>query len=347
MTERVAIFIDGTQWFGWSDLEMKLSMDAFSTFSFSSPFEPERSEMRAAFVPFSYKPCEIAIGNTTVITGTIVGVEPQFDENSRTVAVSGYALPGILGDVCMPHSAFPIAYRGQTLAQIAQAIASVFGITVKIEGQGSESVPFDLVNMEATQTPFAFLADLAKQRSMIISDTAAGELRLWVAHPASSPVVRLAQGRQPLISAKVSFQSQAYFSEITGMKNANGGRSGAAFTVSNPFLSTPLRPSSFAVEDCDKGDIQGATEAQMGRMFGNCMTVEVELPTWRDPQDALFAPGSTVALHAPGSMIYNETDFQIRDLALKQSGDGTVTSTLGLVLPGVFSGALPTVLPWV
>jgi hypothetical protein len=44
-------------------------------------------------------------------------------------------------------------------------------------------------------------------------------------------------------------------------------------------------------------------------------------------------------------MIYDETELLIRSVKFKQRGDQE-TSTLELVLPGSFGGALPKKLPW-
>lgn len=342
--ELVGLTIGGTEWRGFSDLEVKYSIDACGTFSFTSPFEAERTEFRNAFKPFSYQSVQLDTNGDWLCDGTMF-VEPNVDANAREVAVSGYSLPGVLGDCTMPESSLPIGFRGQTLAAIAQTIADAFGLRLVIEGAGSETVPFDDAKMEATETPFAFLSKLAQQRTMCVSDTRDGALRLWTPPTTGTPVASFVYGQQPATSIKPTFKSQEMFSEVTGLKSANGGRAGARWTERNPFLAGVNRPLMFAIDDADKGDVQSATIAKLGRMIGNAITVSVEVPTWRDQNGALWQPNAMVTIDAPQCMIYTPSDFVIRDVTLKQAPDST-TATLECVLPGAFSGEIPASVPW-
>jgi prophage tail gpP-like protein len=344
--ELVGLTIGGRSWRSWTTIEIKRSLDAVTTFAFTAPFEPERSEFRNTFKPFSFAEVEITTNDEPLCKGTMLGVEPALTEESRSVSVTGYGLPGVLGDCCMPANALPIGYRGLDLATISQIIADQFGLTLVVEGAGSESVPFDLVKMEATETPFSFLVKLAQQRTMLVSDTPAGALRLWTPPTGGSPVATFRQWAQPAVSIASSFKPQEWFSEITGMKNANGGRGGGMYTEKNPAApSTLFRPSSFAVDDADKGDVASATVAKVGRMIGNALTVSVEVPTWRDEDGELWTPNAVVKVEAPGCMIYSETEFIIREVTLKQTAEAT-TASLELSLPGAFTGEIPSVMPW-
>ena len=86
--------------------------------------------------------------------------------------------------------------------------------------------------------------------------------------------------------------------------------------------------------------------AALGRMVGGVVTYTVdELPAWRDPRGELWQPNTTLSLIAPEAMIYRETELVVRSVRLHQTPDGETTS-LGLVLPGTFGGALPEALPW-
>jgi prophage tail gpP-like protein len=81
-------------------------------------------------------------------------------------------------------------------------------------------------------------------------------------------------------------------------------------------------------------------------MFASMAAYTVEnLPTWRDPRGQLWAPNTTLRLIAPSAMIYTEQEFLIRDVVLRQD-DESLTASLGLALPGAFSGETPESLPW-
>src|SRR5699024_7629400 len=137
---------------------------------------------------------------------------------------------------------------------------------------------------------------------------------------------------------------QTYYSEITGLAKTRVGRGGSSYTVTNPRLQGVVRPHTFQVNDTDSPDLPAAVAAKMGRMFGNMVSYSAEVPTWRDPSGALWAPNSTVTLQAPGAMVYRETELVIREVTLKQDADSH-SASLSLMMPGAFSGEIPEVLP--
>lgn len=205
--------------------------------------------------------------------------------------------------------------------------------------------PFRRVRVKPDQRPFEVLAELAKQRNVVINDMADGTLRFWQSQKASSPVARFVEGEPPMEAPAVRVQPQAYYSEITGLARTGATRDGSRYTVRNPHLSGVVRPFTFVAEDSEAPDLPAATRAKLGRMLGNAITFEVPLPTWRDPRGALWTPNSTVSLTAPGVMLYRETELIVSTVTLTHDSDSR-RATLGLVLPGAFSGELPEQLPW-
>lgn len=343
MTEDVVIQIDGRRWRGWSDLEIRLPLDGFATFSFLVPFEPERADFREVFRPFSYRRVDVSVNGEQLFAGTMVDVAPTSEVASRSVSVSGYSLPGVLADCTPPVSSFPLEFNGLTLTQIADRLASPFGIdVVRIENDGAT---FRRPSLEPGSAIMPFLAELAKQRGLVASATAQGSLCFIRSTNAGSPVARLREGVPPLQSTTPTFSPQAYFSEITGLAKRRSGRRGSAYTVDNAKLPGVLRPSTFSLDDTDSPDLPAATRARMGRMFANAASYAVTVPTWRDAGGALWAPNTTLTLEAPGAMVYRETELIVREVTLRHSAS-SIDASLVLVLPGAFSGEIPTVLPW-
>lgn len=342
--EDVRIQIRGREYTGWQDLEVTQQLDSFATVSFSAPFEPDKQQFRDDFRPFSYHDLNVTVGGEPLLTGTLVDVDPARVPASRTVGVNGYARPGVLADCHMPPTAWPLEYNGLTLQQIAERVCSPWSIGVLVEG-GNVGAAFDRVAMEPDADPSAFLADIARQRGFVVADHPDG--RLWLRRSATSaaPVlVRLKEGAPPLISCGVSFSPREYFSEITGVGGARPGRGGAASTVRNPH-ATALRPRVYKPEDTEAGDVPSASRAQLGRMFGAAASYEIPLPTWRSPSGVLWAPNQVIEVEAPGAMVYRPTRMIVRTVAFKKSRDEQ-SAVLSLVLPGVFTGEAPEVLPW-
>ncbi len=342
----IAVSIGTRDFVHWGgEIEIKRSLDNFSTVELSAPFEPDDPIFRDTFKPFSYKPLTVKVDDALLFTGQLISVEPVVTAKSKTVRCAGYALPGVLADSAMPASEFPIEYGDRTLLQIAIHLAQPFGITVVVE-EGTEMGPkFKRVAIKATEKVGPFLAELARARGVIMRDTGLGELIFLNSTKPGKPVVTFKEGATPLTSVAATFSPQSYYSEITGLARTKAGRRGSGYTERNKNLPDVVRPLNFTVGDVNAGDLPGATKAKMARMFGNAAAYVVEVPTWHDPNRSLWEPNSTVTLHAPGSMVYTETELLVRDVFLRARSD-SVTASLGLVLPGAFSGEQPEVLPW-
>jgi prophage tail gpP-like protein len=345
MTERVSLEIEGTKFEHWSELELTLSIDTFSTCAFKAPFEPERAEFRRLFRPFAFSPIKIRVGNQVLFTGTMVGVHPSQDASRSEVDITGYALPAVLDDCNAPGDSVPHEFKKLDLRAIALALAGPFGIGVKFEASPGKT--FAKAKLDEDKTIFAFLTELAQQRGLVLSNTSDGVLLCWQSVEAGNPVAVInVDGEQPFPKVSSSFNPQDYFSQITGFGRSKRNRRGNQHTEKNPWLPGVLRPNTYKVPDSDPADIPEATRAQLGRMFANMATFTLEdVPTWRDPQGELWQPNTTLKLTAPSCMIYRETEFLIRDVVFRQTPE-TETASLTLVLPGAFSGKLPDDLPW-
>lgn len=354
MPDDVSIEIGGRSVREFDDLEIHLGIDSHPTAGFSCPFEPDRAEFRSLFKPFAFSDVEIRIDDELVFTGVTVDVRPSVDAGSRTIAVSAYSRAALLDDCDPPVSVWPVEANKMTLRQIAERLASPFGVSVVLEGDEGAAFRRVTNRKRRTETHEAapddrigqFLAELARKRNKVVSSSREGALLFRQSVQAGSPVVRFVEGQQPAISVDTSFEPQSYYSEITGFSVARRGRIGARYTVRNQRLAGgPLRTLNFQLEDIEPADAPAAVQAKMGRMFGNMVSYVVHVPTWRDPSGALFSENTTATLEYPSAMVYQETELLVRDVVLKRSANSQ-TASLGLVLPGAFSGEQPDRMPW-
>lgn len=342
-SDEVTLLIEREEFTGWESVDINLWLDAYASVGFSAPFQADQKEFREAFRPFSFKPLELLVDDKTLFNGTSVGINPASAADKSVVGVSGYSLPGVLQDCNEPPSALPTEFKRQNLRDIAQALAAPFGL--EVDFRAPVGALFDKVKLDITGAPHDFLAKLAKQRNIVLSSNQDGGLLCWQSEPPGRPVARLKDFEEPVTNVSATFSPQAYFSEITGFATPRKGRKGSKFTAPNPFLESILRPNSFELGDTETGDAEEATRAKLGRMFANMAAYTVEVATWRDPQGKLWEPNTTVTLNAPNAMVYGEFEFLIRSVTLHQDKDKT-TASLGLVMPGAFSGETPEALPW-
>ena len=339
----VEIRISGSAFRFWTRVDITCAIDAADTIELVAP-PADTAEFRALIQPLSFAPLSVLVGGEAMFTGTMVGVAPAQGPDGARVQVSGYSLPGVLGDCTAPSSAFPLQLKGLDLPQIAQKLCAPFGLVVETEGDVSGKL--ERVRLQPDRKILGFLADLAKQHGTLISSSAAGALLLLDPPAAGAPVVTLREGDRPLLSVELETNPQAYFSHLTAFRSVSRGVRGAQHTVKNPAAAPGvLRPLITTIQDTSAGELPSAAEALAGRMLAGAVTVNAEVATWRNPAGALWERGATVRIEAPGAMIYRATDMLIRQVQFS-SDERQNTAKLSLVLPGSFSGDLPAVLPW-
>lgn len=354
--DEVAVEIGGKAWRFWDDLEVHLGLDSYPSIGFAAPFDVERADMRAAYRPCSFTPLNVTLGGDPLFTGVLVGVTPRSAPDSTTVECSGYARAANLEDVNLPGNRAPFESRGLTLRQIAEQLAGIYDLGVEVRGDTGSA--FKQVNtrrrgrskvdtkVDHDTKVDAFLVELAKQRGFVRTANPKGDLLIWQSVKPGNPVASLREGETGISEVSATFSPQEYYSEITGFTSAKRGNYGMQYTARNARLAgTLLRSLSFTLDDVEKGDAPYAVRAKMSRMFANLVTYTVHLPSWRTPSGQLWAPNTTIELYAPHAMIYRPYELLVRDVFLKRS-QGEQTASLGLVLPGAFSGEQPTSLPW-
>lgn len=348
--EDLQIQIDKNYFGHWSEVEITLGIDTYSTVSLTAPFALENRKFRDNFRPFMFQQLEVATHLQSLFDGFILTPTPKHETKSTSVSVTGYAKPAVLCDVSMPvthpltNAKIDREFKKVGLRAIAERICEPFGIKVSFEGP--EGKPFDKVRCGPEKKLQEFLVDLAKQRSLVLGNTVDGRLRIWQSVEPGNPVCEFEQGKLPLTTVEPEFRPQEYFSELTGFAAKKRGKVPAQSTEPNPWLRAPFRPHTFKLEDTERADAPEATRAKLGRMFAQMVTYTIpDIPTWRDPHGDLWQPNTTVTLEYPAAMIYRRTEFLIKTVKLKANKDAT-TATLELCLPGAFNGKVPSELPW-
>lgn len=341
--EETAVLIEGNRFRFWENIRITRAIDAMDTLELSAPFDSEAPGFRSTFRPFSYKRAEVTVGGDALFTGTMVGVVPVIDPSRKVISTSSYSLPGVLNDCTAPASAFPLEFNNQNLREIAATLAGHFGLSVVF--QGEPGAVFERVALKPGKKVLGFLADLAKQRNLIVSSTPKGELLFLQSTTAGQPVARLRQGESPLVSVIPFFSPQEYYSHVTGLEPVLVGLQGSQFTVKNPRLQGVVRPITFEASDAVTADVKAAVEAKAGRMFGNAASYSATVSTWRDANGNLWAPDSTVTLQASDAMVYSDYAFIVRSVEFIRER-ASETAVLNLVIPGSFSGQIPEALPW-
>ena len=340
----ISLSVDGADFTHWTDMSITREIDRIPTITVNAPWEPDNALFRSVFKPFSFADMVVKIASETIFTGVMLSPDPQFDATASRVTAMGYGVTGVLNDCTAPASAFPLEYNNQTLDTIARDLMEPFGISVLFTAPAGHA--FEKVSLKESSKVLPFLAKLAKQRNLVISETVNGDLWFLQSEAAGSPVARLVDGQPPITELSASFDPQQYFSHITGIAPTVSGAGGSQITTPNPHTAGALRPFTFQADDTKSESLKEVVDAKIARMFANMVSYSVIVPTWADANGNLWEPNTIVSLLAPRVMVYKETEMLIRSVELIASSNSR-TARLNLVLAGAFAGEIPEDLPWV
>lgn len=341
--DRVTILLNDKVFDYWTTAVLTRAIDTMDTVELEAPFDPNNSAHRIAFKPFSFQDANVYVGEELIFTGTAVGIVPDVSLEGRIVTISAYSRPGVLGDCTPPASDEALEFSNYKLDAIARSLAAPFDIGVVVEGDIGAA--FDQVKIDRGDDILSFLAELAKQRNLVITNTPEGDLLILRPDASGQPGARLVQGQSPMTDIQALFSPQAYFSHITGVEAVVYGFEGSQHTVKNARLAGVLRPHTYRAKDVLGGQIKTAVEAKAARMFGNMLSYNVTVNTWQTQFGRLWEPNRFVTVVAPDAMIYSPTNFLIRSVSFEVSSTGR-SAVLDLVLPGSFSGQQPEAMPW-
>lgn len=341
----ITILIDGKAFTGFSGYTIQMSVDSFDAFSFTAPFDSSIKDYRKAFKPFAYKQCSVYYDKKLLFNGTLLTPNPEVEPDSKIVTLQGYPSCGCINDCHLPETKYPPEYNGMKLSDIAKDACGPFGFAVVIDGD--EGAAFEKVEYSPGETLFNFLKKLTEQRGLIITNKPNGDLLFW--QPKKEKVcATIKEGEEPFVSCKPSFDSQKFFSHITGFSKVENEDDASHYTYENKLLTKAgvLRPFSFVADDATSTDLQNAVEAKAGRMFASAASYELKVLGHKTPKGEMWRKNMAVSLYAPDAMIYRETTFLVDNVIIQRSdSDGNVT-TLKLVLPGARDGSLPEEYPW-
>lgn len=343
--EDIQIMIDGKVFTGFSGYTIKMPLDSFDAFSFTAPFDDSSDVIKDCFKPFTFKQCTVYYNKKLLFNGTLLTPNPEATNNEKSITLQGYPVCGVVNDVCLPDTKYPPEYNDMKLMDIARDCCGTFGFNVAIDGDEGEA--FEKVEYSPGDKIFSFLKKLAEQRGLLITNKANGDLLFW--SPKQKNVCcSIKEGELPFVSCKGNFDSQNFFSHITGYTKVMKDEDSESYTFENSYLTKNgvLRPYSFTADDAKSTDLENAVKAKAGRMFASAVSYTLVVLDHFTPKGELWEKNMAISLLAPGAMISKETVFLVDSVQFERSDSNGNQTTLTLVLPGARDGNLPEAYPW-
>jgi prophage tail gpP-like protein len=331
-----------------------------STFEFSTRFSAQDPKHQELLKPLQYKDVEIFNKNDELIfTGTILNHRFKSDSGRNLVFVSGYAKCGILEDVSIPVSAYPLESTNRSLKDIADNLCGLFGIKVLISNQ---STTISTVNSPlkgrkqkyVERSAFAdlqakansifgriaampsesikdYLSKLAGQKNIIITHNEKGEVLLFQPDLLQKP--RYFFTKKNSLGMSADFNGQNMHSDVSIVRQPSDENAGVSTvdTAKNSLIAK-YRPVTKIMTSGEDTNTKDAAENEIGSELKN-INIGVEL---QDLFDDIY-PGEIVNVHNHYIYSYAYNRFMVKSITLKFDEDSD-TTTLALVVPESFSG---------
>jgi prophage tail gpP-like protein len=323
----------------FSNLTLKFNLDTFaSVFSFDARFDPFNVEHQKIFKPLTYPKIEIFSNDMDLLlTGNIINNDFASSKTPQLVSFSGYTKSGILEDVTIPDSVYPLEKNNQSLSEISAQLLKPFGISQLIESNVANkmNLVYEKAVAQPTQSVASFLTQLASQRNIVIGHTKKGDVYYFKAFIGSKPV--RSYDSSNLLSSKMAINGRAFHSDITVRRQPSDENVGVSTVdgVKNPNVKQIRSVCKILSSGDDTSTIEAAQNVLAAELRG--IQLALELPKI----DYELLCGQIIEFINPELFIYKKQKFVINEIIYNEDS-GADTMTVNCLTPEAFTGGIPT-----
>lgn len=330
--------IRNTQVEFFNNLKVNLAYDSLaSSFQFGFYFDPNDQELVDLACVGHYHLCTIEDNGEKLINGVILNESFKSSKKRELVSISGYSITGVLQDCQIPPELYPLQNDGLTLAEITDKLLKPFDLKYDVDSSVRSLVNsvYDTTVANESQTIGSYLSELASQKNVILTHSN-GRLLYTRVKTNLKPILDLDTSGAD-IGMSLTFKGQAMHSDITVLKQSDGGNAGQA-TVKNPYVPYVYRPLVKVQSSGTDTDTELAAKNILAKELKNLKLV-ITLDTWYS-NGKIIKPNNIVTVKNPELYIFEKTKFFIESVELSGKVDAQ-TSVLTCYLPSVYDGSTP------
>ncbi|WBM69124.1 baseplate protein [Buttiauxella sp. WJP83] len=327
MNDNVTLRVNGREWGGWTSVRIgagieRLARDFSVEITRQWPGNNEQVSLQPRIKNGSK--VEVLIGDDLVITGWVEATPVRYDANSVSTAISGRSLTADLIDC----TAEPTQFNGQSLVQVAAALAKPFGIRVVNEGAPSGTIPG--IQPDHGETVIELLNKMLGQQQALAYDDPRGRLVIGgigvtKAHTA------LVLG-QNIISCDTEKSIRDRFStyQVAGQRAGNDDDFGAATTTALRARTADASISRYRPMYVQQtGQATGASCIARAEFEARQRAARTDETTyvvhgWRQGNGALWQPNLRVVVWDPVCGFDNR-ELLISEVNFTKDSKGTLT----------------------
>jgi prophage tail gpP-like protein len=352
----------------YSALKISRSLDSIaSIFSLAVRFNPENDDHKELFKPLQYHSIEIySDENILMFTGTILNHAFDSDNFFNLLKISGYSKCGILEDVTIPPSMYPLESNNKSLKEIADSLCNAYGIEVyylldsdtDVNGDFNKNVGTKIKTYKApkkkrkqttntevnrifkkttaseTDSVKSYISKLTSQRNILLSHNNSGDVVMFKPNLNAKPKYYF--NKENTLKMSSQWDGQGLHSEINVVRQPSAENSGVstADKIKNPLI-TKYRPTTKVLSSGEDTDTSKAANNELSSELKN-ITLKIEL------QDLYsdILPGDLINVHNHEIYSFAYSRWMVSKIDLSIDEKSTTTS-LDLVLPETYSGDIP------
>lgn len=340
-------------------ISITLKLDSIaSTFQFSSRFSADDKAYQEVFKPLQYKDVEIFNSeDKLILTGTILNHSFKSDKGRNFVVISGYSKSGILEDVTIPLSAYPLETNNLSLKDIATKLCALYGINVIVSAQAKSisntvikveqkepqeksdfasleaksKIVFGRTSAEPTETIKEFLAKLAAQKNILLSHNEKGEVLLF--QPSYNQKPKWFFNKENSLEMTSSFNGQNLHSEINIVRQPSDENEGLSPTDKSINTLIPkYRPTTKIMSS---GEDEEAKETAKNELANELRAIRVTVKL-QGVFDTIY-PGEIINVHNHYIYSYAYNRFMVDSITFSEN-EKEETTDINLVIPETFTG---------
>lgn len=310
-----------------------------SAFSFKARFNPDNQFHKEIFKPLQYQKVEIFDNEDNLkLTGNILNTSLSSGSSRELQTISGYSKSGIIEDVNIPFSAYPLEKNNVSLNDIVRDVLSPFNINYSVSADVLNDMNLNYARTTASPTESikGFLSKLASQRNIIISHDSQGNLYFFRPNVNSKPKFYLTD--QNTLKMNLAVNGQAMHSQIDVIRQPSKNNSGVSTVDSaiNSLVNANRPIVKILTSGTDTDTKKAADNIMANELRGISLTVVINNVIDINCGDIVEVLNKEV-------YIYERTKFMVSGITHSETitGDNMV---LQLVLPETFSGGVAQIM---
>lgn len=325
LREVVTLYINKQVYEGWEDVQITKELNACASdfqLTLTDRWQADKENWRIQPQDLVH----IHLAGKSFCTGWIESIDVSMSAGTRTISIGGRSKTGDLVDSSVTG---PNEYSGLSLLEIAKILCEPFKIIVKATTDVGGK--FEKITVQQGETVFALLDRLARQRKVIISSSAEGEL-LFTSQGTTKSKTELRQGVN-ILSGKATVNTTDRFSKYI-VKGQNAAHLGDAEQSTGPEGEEAdegivrYRPYVIMNETLsDGGSARDRAIYESNIRLAKSLSVEIEVQGWLKEDGEPWAINELVDVDAP--FLGVRKTLLIKKISFNKSNAGT-TANLSL-----------------